>query len=286
MPDFLVFSALPAKKIGVKIIINLHDMFPELLYDLHPYKLFLKLALFLERRAVQFSHYCIVVHQEHFNLIKNRSIKNKPTKIILNTYNTDLYQLEIPHIKSSKIKTLIYSGSSSSRFGLDILIKAFKELIDQNYDIKLKVLTGGKSKKNLEILIRNLNLMKYIEITSDFANYHESLKQISSSDIGIVTYRNTTFTNYVLPVKMFEYVYLGKPVITPRLRTISNYFPDNSVFFYTPQDIQDLTSQIKICLENSDLANQKVRTSKKIIDKYPWYPERQKYLEIISKLTE
>ncbi|KQC14636.1 MAG: hypothetical protein APR63_13745 [Desulfuromonas sp. SDB] len=286
MPDFLVFSALPAAKTGKKIILNLHDMFPELLYDLHPNKILFKLALFIERKSIQFSNYCIVVHQEHFNLIKNRSIKNKNSEIILNTFNPDLYKPDIQKKKKSTSKTLIYSGSSSPRFGLDILIQSVKQLINQNYDIRLKILSGGKSIKHLLKIIEKLNLSDYIEISGDFTNYQNSLQNISLSDIGIVSYRNTTFTNYVLPVKMFEYSYLGLPVITPRLRTICNYFPEDSVFYYTPEDITDLTKQLIKCLDNPGLAQQKSHTAKTIIDNYSWSLDRKKYLKIISKLTE
>jgi glycosyltransferase involved in cell wall biosynthesis len=64
-------------------------------------------------------------------------------------------------------------------------------------------------------------------------------------DLGIIGNRqNLACDKYMLPVKLLEYVYLGVPVVAPRLGVIRRYFDDTMLRYYEPENVEQLADAI------------------------------------------
>ena len=65
MPDFLVFAALVPKLFGAKVILDVHDLMPELYmckFRAGPRHFIIRLITWVERRSIGFAHQAIAVH--------------------------------------------------------------------------------------------------------------------------------------------------------------------------------------------------------------------------------
>src|SRR4029077_18576123 len=68
---------------------------------------------------------------------------------------------------------------------------------------------------------------------------------VSGMDLGIIgNRRNLACERYMLPVKLLEYVYLGVPVVAPRLAVIARYFDDTMVRYYDPENVEQMADSI------------------------------------------
>jgi glycosyltransferase involved in cell wall biosynthesis len=69
-------------------------------------------------------------------------------------------------------------------------------------------------------------------------------EMIQGASVGLIPNRRDVATDYMLPVKLLEYVHLGSPVIAPRLLAIQYYFSDEQVAYYEPGDVDELADCI------------------------------------------
>jgi glycosyltransferase involved in cell wall biosynthesis len=73
----------------------------------------------------------------------------------------------------------------------------------------------------------------------------ESIAQmIQGASVGIIPNRRDVATDYMLPVKLLEYVHLGIPVIAPRLLAIQYYFREDQLEYYEPGNVDELAECI------------------------------------------
>src|SRR5205823_2975957 len=64
-------------------------------------------------------------------------------------------------------------------------------------------------------------------------------------DAGVVPTRLNGMTRYSLSTKLLEYVHLGIPVLAARLPSYQRYFPEDALWYWTPNDPADLVRAIQ-----------------------------------------
>jgi glycosyltransferase involved in cell wall biosynthesis len=110
--------------------------------------------------------------------------------------------------------------------------------------------------------------------------------QIKSADVGIVPILYDDFTKYMLPVKLLEYVAIGKPVICSRTETIERYFDDSMVQFFSPGSVTELAENILLLYENSVRRRDLIGNSNKFNLVYSWENQKRDYYQLIDSLLE
>ena len=58
---------------------------------------------------------------------------------------------------------------------------------------------------------------------------------IGDCNLGLVPLEISSITDYVLPLKLLEYISMGVPSITVRNTAIGYYFGDDDCLFYDPE---------------------------------------------------
>jgi glycosyltransferase involved in cell wall biosynthesis len=72
----------------------------------------------------------------------------------------------------------------------------------------------------------------------------------------------------MFPVKLLEYVYLGLPVIAPRLNIIKRYFEEDMLFYYEPENIDEIVRNILLLYRNNGKRQETISQSYKFFNKY------------------
>jgi len=86
-----------------------------------------------------------------------------------------------------------------------------------------------------------------------FCDYEEIHNYLMLADVGVIVRRNN-MTNQLLPtIALLQYWAMGKPVIVPRLKAISDLVTDEvNGFIYLPDDIDSLVSTIAYAYDKRD----------------------------------
>ncbi len=87
---------------------------------------------------------------------------------------------------------------------------------------------------------------------------------------------------YTSPIKLFEYMASGVPIIASDLPSIREVLDKNNASFFESDSPQDLAENIKKLLENVDFANNLSEQAKKDVLKYTWQKRAEAILNFIQ----
>jgi glycosyltransferase involved in cell wall biosynthesis len=289
MPDFMVFSAVIPKLRGAKILLDVHDLMPELYqskfgYDAkHP---FIRFISWMECRSIAFANHALAVHKPHLEALCSHG--NPPGKftVLLNLPDMKIFS----HSNDSEFHNdfglhLIYHGTVAQRNGLEVAIRAISSLKKDLKDLTLRIIGDGDDILRLSKMVKELELQDIIKIDKGMVSLEKLVPLIQKADVGIVPILYDDFTKYMLPVKLLEYVALGKPVICSRTETIEAYFDDSMVQFTSPGDITELAEAIRYLYENPERRREMSINADKFNRNYNWEKQKLVYYRLIDNLT-
>ncbi len=132
--------------------------------------------------------------------------------VSLETFNFEgINPIDEPPFCNKKF-IVMYHGALSQSRGLQETVKAIGLLKSSRPDIVFFILGDGKAKSKLELSIRELNLGNNVFIHKPVP-YEDVPKYIASCHIGILPFPNLNWWRVSSPLKLMEYLAMGKPVI-------------------------------------------------------------------------
>jgi glycosyltransferase involved in cell wall biosynthesis len=291
MPDFMVFAAWIPRLLGAKIILDVHDLMPELYQskfdypETHP---LIRAITWAERASIRFAHRAIAVHQPHLQALCDHG--NPAGKFIqlLNLADEDVFIRPTTEKKPEQddLFRLIYHGTIAQRNGLEIAILAIGKLIGEIPNLRFEVTGDGDDVNRIMTLTEDLGLADYIQINKGMVTLEELVPRLRQADIGIVPLKLDGFTQYMLPVKLLEYVALGKPVICTRTDTIKTYFDDSMVAYFSSGNAEELAACIRELYHNPEKRKSLSNNADKFLKEYNWHTQKQHYYNLIDSLRK
>jgi len=289
LPDFLVFAGLVPKLTGARLVLDLHDLMPEFFASKFESGLQswpVRLVIWQEQLACRFAHHVITVTESWRQTLIERGVPADKVSVVMNVADPRIFKRngERPSPQSNGHGFhLIYHGTFAHRYGVDLILRAVERVRPSLPNIHATLLGGGEYRDELVQLAEALNLAEYVEISPTLLPATELPPLLQQADVGIVPNRSNIFTDGLLPTKLMEYVALGTPVIAARTPTITTYFNDQMVQFFTPDDVEDLTrcilqlgqdkARLKALYQNADKFNQQ----------YSWENVAANYVALIDR---
>lgn len=126
---------------------------------------------------------------------------------------------------------VLYHGTLSPNRGLQAVVAAFAELRTEYPDILLCLLGAGAAKTELEALVKQLGLEQVVVIHPPVP-YAEIADHIASADVGIIPLPDIEWWNTSSPLKLMEYLAVGKPVIVSRIAAHTAVLRESECAFY------------------------------------------------------
>lgn len=274
----LMFYAYKLKRLGKKVIYDAHEDLPRQLMS-KPYlgkvsKWFLSIVLEKLEHYFASKYDAVVTVTKH---IANRfSNYNDKVCILFNYPFLD----EIESVNwDEKKNEVCYVGSISKVRGICELVAALKPA-----DVRLNL--GGKfNSKELEAEVEKMAEWSKVNYLG-FLSRKEVVKVLSKSKVGMVTLHPTI--NYVdaLPVKLFEYMLAGIPVITSDVLLWKELVDKEKCgMAVNPYDVSEISQAIQHYLDDDVLAKKHGENGRKaVIEKYNWTIEEKKLLNLYSKI--
>jgi glycosyltransferase involved in cell wall biosynthesis len=286
MPDFLVFSALYAKRTGAKVILDIHDVVPELyatMFGRGRKGLFFKLMLLLEKVSVSFADHVIVSNHVWQDLVQERSVKNGKSSVILNYPDQRIFFRQAAR-KDKSTFVILYPGGLCHRQGVDIAVRAFALIKDKLPGARFHIYGNGTGKEELETLVSELGLNQRV-LFKGSVPIREVAHEMAAADLGIEPKRNGLFGGDAMSTKILEFMAVGVPVIASDTRVHKRYFNDNVLRFFRSGDEHDLADAILKVAQDEAYRNRLIEAATGFAADFSWERNQIAYLSVLDHLT-
>jgi glycosyltransferase involved in cell wall biosynthesis len=148
---------------------------------------------------------------------------------------------------------------------------------------KLWIYGSGDYLPDALALARRLGLGDKVHFSGSFFPVEQIPEMVSGMDLGIVgNRRNLACDKYMLPVKLLEYVYLGIPVVVPRLSIIARYFNDTMVRFYEPENEDEMAAAIVELFHDKDRRKLLATNAQQFYQTYNIGVQASRYINVLT----
>jgi glycosyltransferase involved in cell wall biosynthesis len=295
MPDFLVFCAGPAKALGARVVLDLHDPTPEVfisVYGLPPEHRLVRLLRWSERISIRFADLVLTPNIAFRDLFIGRGCPPGKIEIVMNSPLEEVFPLKEPSEEvPSKRRTpdgfvVMFHGTLVERHGLHTAIEAIAELRECIPGLRFHIYGEETAYLREQVLpmVTKLGVQQHVQY---FGEQPQDViaEAVSDCDLGVVPNLRTVFTEINLPTRIFEYLALGKPVIVPDTKGIRDYFDADEMLFFKPGDVESLGSQIQWVFDNPQKARTLVRAGQEVYRCHLWKEEERRLIALISRLV-
>lgn len=287
-PDFLVFTTLVPKLLGAKIILDVHDLMPELYmakFGVDYRNWMVRFIIWIEKRSVAFADKTIAVHEPHLNILAKHGNPREKFSVLLNVPDHRIFARRPSRNSRQRPFRLIYHGTvpDSDRAGLEVALRALARVRNEIPGIEFQIIGGGAGMERLHRLAEELNLTSCVQFIAPVP-VEQLPEMLLEAAAGIIPYAADRFNHYVLPTKLLEYAALRIPAIVSRLRAIEAYFDDEMVGYFEPGDATALAGQILRFYRNPEIAARLASNAARFTDRYNWQQHREIYFRVIDSL--
>ena len=243
MPDLLVLVGLIPKLFGARIVLNIHDMMPELymskfgISENHP---LIRTLGFQEQFSIRLADKVICVHDPHRDVLCRRGAPSSKITVLPNVPDPLIFRSDSSVPRTDGTFRIVYHGTIARRLGLDLGVRAFAKAAESCPDARFEIFGDGDAGEELEAQIIASGVEDRIHFSRKMFRVESIAQMIQGASVGLIPNRRDVATDYMLPVKLLEYVHLGIPVIAPRLLAIQYYFREDQVAYYEPGDVDEL----------------------------------------------
>lgn len=140
-----------------------------------------------------------------------------------------------------------FTGMFVPWHGVDLLIDAFPRILRDAPEAVLFLIGDGPARPGLEERARALGLADRVIFTGWVP--HDSLPEhLAAFDVAVQPNAN----EYASPVKIYEYMAMGKPVVAPRLGPLEEGIADGAGILFPPKDQNAMADAIVQLLSDQD----------------------------------
>ncbi len=174
-------------------------------------------------------------------------------------------------------KLILYTGHLFDWKGADTLAKAARHLADDT----LVVFVGGTGEdvKSFKARFAHDKVM----ILGHRPNNEMPLFLCAADVLVLPNNKIGESERFTSPMKLFEYLAAGKPIVASDLPSIREVLNDKNAFFFQPGDAVELAKTIQSVLQKPKEAEQKANTAKNDALQYSW--NRSQLVSTLLRLT-
>jgi len=240
LPDFLVAAATPARRVGAKVILDMHEIFPEFTRSKFPGVLGAvgeRLALRLERWSRRKADILVTVNRPIRTLLESRPARIRETIEVIHN-SPDPRELpepaSTPKVVPGELR-LVYHGTLTRLYGLDFAVQAVAKASRAGVRVSLDIFGDGPERSAISAAATDLGIPGAIRVHGPVP-VSQLASDLPTFSAGFVPTRLDVMTQYSLSTKLLEYVHLRMPLLAPRLPTYVSYFPESAAWYFTPND--------------------------------------------------
>jgi glycosyltransferase involved in cell wall biosynthesis len=299
--DVIHIHDLPLSQIGVdvkrkfntRLVIDLHENWPALIKIApHTQTVLGKLLSSdnqwreYEQKMLPEADKVITIIEEARDRVIGLGIESGKISMVSNTINFENLSIQAEK-KNTNILTIFYGGAINRHRGLQLVLKAIKMCVLNNVKIKFWIVGDGSFRKELEKISLQLKIDSQVHFWGH-KPFIEMLEILAESDAAIIPHLRTENNDASSPNKLYQYMYLNKPIISSDCTSLKRIINETHTgFIYkndSPGDLFQLIERLSYDRKLLDEINGNGR--KAVMEKYNWNIDKQRLIEAYRGLTE
>jgi glycosyltransferase involved in cell wall biosynthesis len=285
-PDFLVFAAWFPKWTGAKLILDIHDIVPELFaskFEKTSGNRYFGLLQMVEKASASFVDHVIVSNHIWQQKLIARTVPAEKCSVFVNHVDPAIFYRR-PRTRTDGKLIIIFPGSFQWHQGLDIAIEAFSLIKDKVPNAEFHIYGGGVWESHLKELTARLGLNERVKFSGGMS-LDLMADVISNADLGVVPKRADSFGNEAYSTKIMEFMSQGVPVVISRTKIDSFYFDDKVAKFFESGNVQGMADAMLEVITNKELRESMVARGYEYVSRNNWDMKKMEYLDLVDSLT-
>ena len=206
----------------------------------------------------------------------------------INPFSVDIknYPIQKSFIPLSRKETysasICFTGLICKSYGISELLVSLELLNNVNL-----ILCGPFESQAYADELKLMDGWKFVDYRG-IVDYDEVKRIFASCAIGMVALLPNTTNNYSLPIKMFEYMAAGLPVISSNFPLWKEIVEKNNCgICVNPLKVQEIAEAINWVLQNpADAAEMGRNGRKAVLEKYNWETESKKLIKFYEEILQ
>lgn len=243
-----------------------------------------KLAEWTEKYVWKNADLVLPVTKVLADIIKSAGVQENHIHVVPNGVNLDRFK-DVPDLVTAKSNinlsgklVLGFTGFMRDWHGLERVIDIIAEL--KSIEMYFLLVGDGPARATIEKRAKKLGVSHKLKITG-IVKRNEIINYVSAFDIAL----QPDVVDYASPLKLFEYMVLGRAIIAPQSPNIREVLTNNvDSLLFERNDRDDFEKKINIlCLNDELRARLGKAARKKIIDKeYIWESNAGKIIKLVG----
>ena len=298
MPDFMVFTALLPRLFGAKVILDVHDVMPEIYmtkFRLPAGHWKIRVIKGIEVLSARLAHRVLTAEHPKGELLVEHGVPREKIDVLLNLPDNALfplqYRLPEPHLLTTPVDPtddfrMIYHGTIAHRLGLDNAVEALALLRDELPGASLKLYGDGDQLPELQSRAAELDLGERLWFSGGFSPIEDIIPNIMTSHLAVIPTRHEVSTDYMLPTKLLEYLAFGIPAVFTPTKTVRYYFGNDHPLYINEPTPEETARKIRWARENYGEAK---RLAAELQDRwfteFNWPHHKKTYTDLLDRLV-
>lgn len=288
MPDILVLCCVVHRLRGARVVLDLHDLVPEVYiakYGLCAESKLIRALTRIESFSIARADAAITTSEAFRRTLVERGLPESKIHLVLNSPDEKVFPgRRPPRSREDGSFRLIYHGTLVHRSGLDVALRALAIVKDAIPGAVLDAVGDGDSAEEFARLARTLGIDGRVRFHG-----HRPLAEIPShierGDLGLVPNHRNVFTERNLPTRIFEYLRMGRPVVVARLPGVLDYYADEDLLYFEPDDPEDLARAIRAAHDDPERTASIMERGIRVYERHRWNEEARRYLDLLQSLV-
>jgi glycosyltransferase involved in cell wall biosynthesis len=295
LPDFLVFTTLVPKILGARVLLDMHDITPELfqsIYGISDRSVVFRLLVFFEQASLAYADRVMTVNRNIRDLFLTRNPIAHKIEVVMNAPDPRYFRYSGPGasppsaMKKEEPFRLFHHGQILRRYNFETALEGFSLARKAIPSLELDIYGDGEEKYLSEVKtwVANHDLEGRIRF-HDRVPVEQVPELIRQADLGLVPCKKDVFVDKVmLPVRLLEYVAMGLPSVCSRVGTVESYFDDTEVSFYDHNSPEQLAKNIVRLYRNPSLRDRMAQKAIKAFRSCEWPRMQKRYYRILDQM--
>ncbi len=242
-----------------------------------------------EKMIIHADHIIAVTEDIKKYLEKKYSIPSKKITVIQNGANVDLYK---PMNKDEVIKEFNFErkysyvgfiGSFKNWHGINDLVKSVPLILRKKKDVKFVLVGDGELKREIIQMVKELKIDQNF-IFLDRISYEKVPTIINIFDVCVILKHREISGS---PLKLWEYLACGKPVVATNTNDFRVLEDANAGILVDPEKPQEVAKAIITLLNNKKLRTEMGRNGRKfMVENRSWESVAREINTVIRKIIE
>jgi glycosyltransferase involved in cell wall biosynthesis len=288
MPDFLVFAAWYPKLTGAKLILDVHDIVPELFENKFKTRLNAVYVAFLkavEKLSASFVDHVIVSNHLWQDTLTARSVDAKNCSVMVNHVDPGVFSRHV-RTRDEERYIVLFPGSFQRHQGLDIALEAFVHFKQEVPNAEFHLYGGSNDviRAELREQVQRLDLNRSVKFF-DIVPLDKMAEVIANADLGVVPKRADSFGNEAYSTKIMEFMSQGLPVVVSKTKIDAFYFQEGVVHFFPSGDSVAMAKAMLDVANDKCLRESLIARGYEYVERNGWDQKKSEYLNLIDSLA-